>query len=99
MGCCFSKQRMRVKIIDTISKDPKFDYVRPKGRLILKMDSVYDVPQIDILFDDWYSNSVRFWPKTDKGCKYFLRIEGTPPCSPSTDRDRGGDKIRLDIIH
>ena len=66
MGCCFSKHKMEIEIIDTISKDPEFDYLRPKGRLILKMNSVYDVPKIDILFDDWYSNSIRLWPKTDK---------------------------------
>ena len=71
MGCCFSKRKMEIEIIDTISKDPEFDYLRPKGRLILKMDCVYDVSNIDIIFNDWYSNSVRFWPKTDKAHNHF----------------------------
>ena len=45
VGCCFSKHEMEIEIINTISKDPKFDYLRPKGRLTLEMDSVYDVPK------------------------------------------------------
>ena len=99
MGCCFSKHKMEIEIIDTISKDPEFDYLRPKGRLILKMNSVSDVPKIDILFDDWYSNSIRLWPKTNKACKHFLRIERTPPCCPLTDSDSGNDNLSLDTIH
>ena len=63
------------------------------------MDSIYDVPKINILFDDWYSNSVRLWPKTDKARKQFLRTERTPPCSPPTDSDSGSDNIILDTIH
>ena len=99
MGCCFSKHKMKIEITDTISKEPEFNYLRPKDRVILKMDSVYDVSKIDILFDDWYSNSVRLWPKTDKACKHFLRIERIPLCSPLTDSDSGGDNLSLDTIH
>ena len=35
-GCCFSKRKMEIEITDAISKDSEFDYLRPKGRLILK---------------------------------------------------------------
>lgn len=90
---------MEIEIIDTISKDPEFDYLRPKGQLILKLDSIHDVPKIDIFFNDCYSNSIRLWPKTDKASKHFLRIDRTPPCSPLTDCDSGGGKLSLDTIH
>ena len=99
MGCCFSKHKMQVKIIDTISKDAKLDSLRPKSRLILKVDSIYDVPKIDTHFCDWYSNSVRLWSKTDTARKPFLRIETTPPCSPPTDSDSSSDNISLNTIH
>ena len=89
---------MEIEIIDTISEGPKLDYLRSKGRLILIMDSVYDVPKIDILFDDWYSNSFRPWPKTDKAHKHFLRTERTPPCCPLIDSD-SGDNLSLDTVH
>ena len=82
MGCCFSKNKLKTKIVDTIDEGHEFDYLRPKGRLILKMDSIYNVPKIDVFFDDWYASSVRLWPKTKIGRKHILRIDRTPPNSP-----------------
>ena len=70
--------------------------MRPKGRLILKMNSIYDVPKIDVLFDDWYTNSVWLWPKTEIAPKYFLRNERTPINSPF---DSENSNISLDIVH
>ena len=93
------KYKIKIKIIDTIEKDEKINYLRPKGRLILRMDSVYNVPKIDILFDDWYTNSVNLWPKTERVCKNFLRIEKTPvncPPDPSTSEN---SNITLDTVH
>ena len=43
----------------TIGEGNEFDYLRPNGRHILKMDNIYNVPEIDILFDNWYANSIR----------------------------------------
>ena len=48
MGCYFSKNKLKTKIVDTIDEGHEFDYLRPKGRLILKMDSIYNVPKIDV---------------------------------------------------
>ena len=58
MGCCFSEKKKKKKnqVVDTIDEDNEFDYLRPKGRLILKTDSIYNVPKTDILFDDWHAN-------------------------------------------
>ena len=78
-----NKNKIKIKIIDDIDKDEKFNYLRPKGRLILRMDSIYNLPKTDILFNDWYTNSVKLWPKTEKADKQFLRIERTPINSPS----------------
>ena len=49
--CCSRKQKLKVKIIDIIDKGQEFDYLRPKGCLIYKIDSAYNVPKIDIYFD------------------------------------------------
>ena len=35
-----------MKIIDTFDKYEKFNYLQPKGKLILRMDSIYNVPKI-----------------------------------------------------
>ena len=60
------------------------------------MDSVSNVPKIEILFDDCNTNSVRLWPKTERAHKHFLKIERTPPDkSPSESYDT----ISLDTVH
>ena len=68
MGCCFfkCKKRPQIEIIDEIPPGEEFDYLRSKGKLGYKIGNVYDVPNIDIIFDDWYANSVRLWPKDKK---------------------------------
>ena len=91
---------MRIKVVDTIDGGNEFDNLRPKGSLILKTDSIYNVPKIDILFDDWYANSVRLWPKTNKAHKHVLEIERTPPNSPPISFfEESSDNISLGTIH
>ena len=79
MGYCFSGKKIKIKTVNKNDQDEAFNCLRPKGGLILRMDSVYNVPKIDILFDEWYTNSVRLWPKTERVRKHFSRIERTPP--------------------
>ena len=51
MGCCCSKKNLQVNIIDAIAEGNDFDYLRPKRIIFfLKIDSVYDVPQLEIFF-------------------------------------------------
>ena len=59
------KNKVEVVVVDIIDKDEK-NYLRLKGKLIFKMDSIYNVPKIDDLFDNWYTNSMRLWAKTKK---------------------------------
>ena len=49
MGCVFSKKNnTEIKIVDLIDKDEKFNYLKRKGTLILRMDSIYNVLKIGI---------------------------------------------------
>ena len=68
MGWRFFKYKkgLQIEIIVEILLGEEFDYLRPKGKLVCKIDSVYDVPKIDIIFDDWYINSVCLWSKDKK---------------------------------
>lgn len=43
-------QKPDIKIIDKIDPSRDFDYLRPKGKLVYKIDCLNDVPKIDILF-------------------------------------------------
>ena len=59
------KNKVEGVVVDIIDKDEK-NYLRLKGKLIFKMDSIYNVPKIDDLFDNWYTNSMRLRAKTKK---------------------------------
>ena len=54
MGSCFSsKQRaVKIRIIDNIQKENRFDYLRPRGEIIVTIDRVYNFPMLNIIFDD-----------------------------------------------
>ena len=60
--------------------------MRSRGEIILTMDSVYNVPMLNINFDDWYVNSVRLWPKSDKARHCFqCWFKKTLPDTPSSN--------------
>ena len=50
MGCCFSSRRSKpsIDVTDTIHPSKHFDYLRPSGKLVYKIDDVYNVPRVDI---------------------------------------------------
>ena len=73
---------LSIEVIDTIDPSKHFDYLRPSGKLVYKIDDIYNVPRIDIYFDAWYPNSVRLWPKDNSARQHFLMIERIPPTSP-----------------
>ena len=60
-------------MIDNIKKGNRYNYLRPKGKLILSVDEVYGVPLLKVSFNDWYFNSLRLWPKSDKARHCFQR--------------------------
>ena len=57
MGDCFffeqkSNNIAKIIKIDNIQKGKRFDYLRPRGEIILTMDRVYNVPMLNINFED-----------------------------------------------
>ena len=83
MGCCYPSfnKRPKIKIIDEIPKGWEYDYLRPEGKITYSIDTIYDVPKIEIAFDGWYVNSVRLRPKSKKIGPHFLILERTAPVS------------------
>lgn len=45
---CINFVYVKRTTVDTVDKDSEFDYLRPTGKLILNMDSIYNVRKIDI---------------------------------------------------
>ena len=85
---------MQVNIIVTIVEGSEFDYLRPKGRIIFKIDSAYDVPQLDIFLVIGTLTVLGFGRKARK---HFLRIERTPPDTPPIVSD--DSNFSLDTVH
>lgn len=55
MVCIFSKKNnFKIKIVDLIDKDERFNDLQTKENSILIIDSVCNVPKIMVLFDYYY---------------------------------------------
>ena len=55
MVCIFSKKNnFKIKIVDLIDKDERFNDLQTKENSILRIDSVCNVPKIMVLFDYYY---------------------------------------------
>ena len=66
------KKRPKVEIVDDIPLGEQFNYLTSNGTITYKIDEGYDVPKIEIVFEGWYVNSVRLWPKDKKVREHFL---------------------------
>ena len=54
MGCLSSKSdEPKIRICDCTPTGDDFEYLRPKGTITLSIDRKYNIPIIDIRFDDW----------------------------------------------
>ena len=83
MGCCFSCNEPRIKIIDETPEGENFDYLRPKVTITYTIDRTYNIPLIELYFNGWFESCVRLWPKNNEMRPNFLLLERTPPPSPS----------------
>ena len=61
----------------------EYDYLRPRGTIIIDMDVEWNIPVILIDFDGWSQNAVRLWPQNSTQQENFLILERTPLSSPS----------------
>ena len=80
----FDRQRKppKIEIVDETPPGQQYHYLRLEGKIIVSIDTVYDVPRIEIAFDGWYVNSVRLWPRDKKIRPHFSMLERSPPVSP-----------------
>ena len=84
MGCCFSCNEPRIKIIDETPEGENFDYFRPKGTITYTVDRTYNnIPLIELYFEGWLESSVCLWQRNNKMRSNFLLLERTPPPPPS----------------
>ena len=86
MGFCLSKFKVKESDIDTVDympQGPEYDYLMPQRTIIVSLDNKWNIPIIDIDFDEWYENTVWLWPKNNAQRENFWLLERTPLPSPS----------------
>ena len=83
MGCCFSHNEPKIKIIDETPKGWHFDCLRPKGIITYSIDRTYNKPLIELDFDSLFESSVRLWPKNYIRRSNFLLLERAPTPTPT----------------
>ena len=94
IGFCFSRQNVNLKVIDNNKNEKQFDYLRPKGELVLLIDEIYGVPLITVNFDNLYTNNKRPWLNSDKVCYCFqCEIQRTPFDSWSLSSNNSCDTV------
>ena len=95
MGCCFSFNKAKIKIIDETPEGENFNYSRSEGTITYSIERTCNIPLIEINFDSWVESSVCLCPKSSKARFLFLLLERTPPTSPilSSVSDSGVDTV------
>ena len=83
--------KKKIKIIDVMLKGKKYDYLRPKGEIILQRDEDFDVICFDIREEGWCTNTVYLWPRQKNQIKLQFFSDRTPRCS-SISTDSGLDE-------
>ena len=68
MGCCFSFNGPKIKIIDETLEGGRgnFIYLRPEVTITYSIDGLYDIPLIKINFNGWFESSFAFVRKVIK---------------------------------
>ena len=98
MGCLSSKSdEPKIRICDCTPTGDDFEYLRAKGTTTLSIDRKYNIPIVDISFDNWLENSVRLLPKHTEQREQFLLLQRTPLQTPSVSSlssdDSGADTV------
>ena len=61
MGLRFSK-RNSVKIKNLLPKGPEYQHLALAGEIIIRKDTHFDIPEIEIKIDGYFPSIVRLWP-------------------------------------
>ena len=87
MGCLISKtvnNSGNIEVLDYSSQEENYEYLRPRGQIIVQIDEKFKVPVIILDFDECVTKSVRLWPYKFVQKNQFLNLERTHLSSPVT---------------
>ena len=71
-----------IDVLDYTPKDDSYEYLRPRGQIIVQIDEKYKVRVLDLDFDGYVPKYVRLWPQSPLQQNQFLYLERTLLSSP-----------------
>ena len=85
MGCLFGKimDKSAIDVLDYTPQGSQYDYLRPRGRIIVQIDEKFKVPVLILDFEECTTKFFRLWPYNFLQRNRFLNLERTPLSTPS----------------
>ena len=73
MGCLFSKSidKSTIDVLDYAPKGSEFEYLRPRGQIIVQIDEKFKLADVILHFDEYSRKYVRLWPYDCSHRKHF----------------------------
>ena len=67
-----------IDVLDCTTKDDSYEYLMPRGQIIVQIDEKYNIPLLILDFDGCVPKYVRLWPQSPVQRNQFLHLERTP---------------------
>ena len=90
------KDVSNIEVLDYTPPGTEYNYLRPRGTIIIEMDNKWNVPVILFDFDGWTQNAIPLWPENNTQREKFLFLDRTPLSTPSVSSislDSGYDTV------
>lgn len=73
IGCLFSKSidKLTIDVLDYTPKGSEFEYLRPRGQIIVQIDEKFKLADVILHFDEYSPKYVRLWPYDCSHRKHF----------------------------
>ena len=72
-----------IDVLDYTPKDANYEYLRPRGQIIVQIDEKFKVPVVILDFDECVTKFVRLWTHNPVQRNQLLDVERTPLSSPT----------------
>ena len=71
-----------IELLDYTPPEAEYDYLRPRGTILIETYEKWKVPIIRFYFDGWSENAIRLWPQNNTQREQFLVLQRTSLPSP-----------------
>lgn len=78
---------LNIEVLDYTPPGTEYDYLRPRGTIMVERDKKWKVPIIRFDFDGFSENTIHLWPQNNPQKENFLILQKTPLPSPNPSSD------------